>query len=222
MQRAEEEETKQVRLLYSTKPVRVSLGKREYIIPANYFGPKEKDGRDTYDAGAAGYFGFVLFLPEYGGYTTDNWRDKFDRRLIEVLDVKTVDKNEMVFHPDRGYERVNPAGYGDPTARFQNARPGLEDRPSIQAYGLQGFRPKGSNAGVTWTGKRGNGEFVFFRCHLAPGDQQQAGTHPLCDVRYFSEQEDLFIAYRYSNDHLPKWREIDDAVWAKLRQWEVR
>lgn len=223
LRRAVALETQAVEQLYSTKPVRVILGAREYVIPANHFGPKEKDGFDTFDAGKVGYFGFFLFLPDYGGYTKNNWHDKFDRRLIKVVEVKMVDRNETVFNPELGYQRVNPAGYGDPKARFQNARRGLEDKPSFHAYGLEGYRPKYSNVDVVWTGTRSNGEFFFFRCHLAPGDPPQAGiVEPHCDVRYYSEKEDLFIAYRYSNDHLAKWREIDDAIWTKLHGWQVK
>src|SRR5439155_110639 len=81
--RALEQETRAVDLQYSTKPIRVILGVREYMIPANYFGSKGRDTRDVFDAGKTGY-GFRLFLPDYGGYTNENWRDKFDRRLIEI------------------------------------------------------------------------------------------------------------------------------------------
>ena len=74
---------------------------------------------------------------------------------------------------------------------------------------------------MTWTGTRSNGEFLFFTCTLAPGDIAEPATYPLCDVRYYSDLEDLYVSYRYSNDHLDKWREIDDAVWRKLHEWEV-
>jgi len=221
--RALEQETRAVELQYSTKTIRVILGAREYTVPANYFGPKERNTSDTFDAGKVGYFGFRIFLPDYGGYTKENWRDKFDRRLIEIVQVKLVDKSAIVRFSDGHTERINPAGYGEPKAQFQNARRGLEGKPSFHAYGLEGYRPKYSRVNVTWTGTRSNGEFFFFRCNLAPGDRTQVGIlEPHCDVRYYSEKEDLFIAYRYSNDHLDKWREIDDAIWAKIHSWRMK
>jgi len=220
--RALEQETRAVDLQYSTKPIRVILGEREYTIPANYFGAKGRDTRDVFDAGKTGY-GFRLFLPDYGGYTNENWRDKFDRRLIEIVQLKLVDKNEIVHFSNGRSKRVNPAGYGEPRAQFQNARRGLEDKPSFHAYGLEGYRPKYSRVDVTWAGTRSNGEFFFFRCNLAPGDRVQMDIRePYCDVRYYSEKEDLFIAYRYSNDHVAKWREIDDAIWAKIHSWRMK
>ncbi|HMH16858.1 MAG TPA: hypothetical protein VK572_01810 [Burkholderiales bacterium] len=198
MRRAVELDTQAVEQLYSTKQVRVILGAREYVIPANHFGPKEKDGLDTFDAGKVGYFGFFLFLPDYSGYTKKNWRDKFDPRLVKVLQIKMVDKNETVFNSELGYQRVNPAGYGEPKAQFQNARRGLEDKPSLRAHGLEGYRPKYGTSDVTWTGTRSNGEFFFFTSHLAPGEAPKPGTYPFCDVRYYSEKETslLLIAIR--------------------------
>jgi hypothetical protein len=223
MRRAHTREAAAVERLYSTKPRRVILGTREYVIPANYFGPKQKDRSDTRDA-TKSYFGFFLFLPDYDGYTRDNWQDDFDPRLIRVLQVSMVDKNEVVFNPELGHIRVPPAGYGDPTAQFQNIRGMLEETPSLHAYDLQGYRPKhGGGGDVTWVGTRSNGEFFFFESRVAPGQAAPKGSkYPSCDVRYYSEKEDLFIAYLYSNDHLAKWREIDDAIWAKLHKWQVK
>jgi hypothetical protein len=163
-----------------------------------------------------------MFLPDFSGYTKDNWQDKFDRRLIQVIRVNMVDKRQVVVKGGK-VEPISPAAYGEPKAQFENTRPLLEATPSVSAYGLQGYRPRGSTSHVTWTGTRPNGEFFFFRSTLAPGDAPKAGIpNPLCDVRYYSEIEDLFIVYRYSNDNLPIWREIDDAVWTKLHAWRVK
>jgi hypothetical protein len=223
IRRAEIKAAQEVEELYSTKPVRVVFGRREYVIPANYFGPKEKNGLDTFDAGKVGYFGFFLFLPDYNGYTKNNWKDKFDHHLVTVLEISTVDKERIVSFTDGHTERVNPAQYGEPKARFQNGRSLLEEKPSLSIYGLQGYRPKHGNLPVTFVGTRSNGEFLFFDCHLAPGDAPTPGlVYPFCDVRYYSEKEDLFIAYRYSNDYLAQWRDIDDAIWRKVHSWQVR
>ena len=221
--RAEEQEAKQVELLYSTKPKRVILGNREFRIPANHFGPKQRDEPDVYDANERG-FGFFLFLPDYGGYTKENWRDKFDRRLIEVLQVSAVDKNAMVPMTDGTRHRIRPAGYGEPRARFNNRRPSLEDEPTYKLYGLEGYRPKNarSDSSITWVGKRSNGEFFFFDSTLPPDMSPLPGRYATCQARYYSEQEDLRIVYRYFQEHIAKWREIDDAIWGKMHDWRSK
>lgn len=222
MKQATEEASEQVDRLYSTKPVRVVLGSRQYLIPANYFGPKEKDGPDTFDAGSGGYFGFVLFLPDYAGYTKQNWRDPFDRRKITIRSVGMVDKDRIVTYSDGRRGRVGPADYGDPKAVFQRMRKlgMIEAKPSIHLYGLDGYR---GGLNVVWAGTRSNGEFIFFESNLAPGDPPKAGlVNPICDVRYYSSKEDLRITYQYSVDQLSKWREIDNAIWKRLHTWQVK
>jgi hypothetical protein len=224
MRRVEEEETEQVDRLYSEKPVRVILGPREYVIPANYFGPKELEEPDTFKA--EGYFGFFLFFPNFGGYTKENWRDRFDTRLIHVTGVSLVDRNAMIPYFEGGRVKITPANYGEPKAQFENRKSRLEERPSFDIFSLKGYRWRGAGTkgtpGITWTGTRSNGEFFFFESSLAPGEPKRPGiTNPLCTARYFSEKEDLHVRYFYSQDHLDKWKQIDDAIWAKLHRWRV-
>jgi hypothetical protein len=219
---AELRQARKVELLYSTKPIRVLLGRREYSVPANYFGPREKNERATIDAGKTG-FAFVLFLPDYGGFTTQNWRDPFDRSRIDVMWLKQENTKARVRGSDGTYKRAAPASYGDPKARFDNGRDLLEAQPSFKMYGLEGYRRRDSGRWtVTWTGHRSNGEFFFFDSSYPPQHQVPHGTNPLCAMQYYSHAEDLHIAYRYSQDHIEKWREIDDAIWEKIHVWRVK
>lgn len=222
MRRAEQEDAKEVEKLYSTKPVRVLLKGHEYLIPANYFGPKQLHEPDLYDAKDYGV-GFFLFLPTYGGYTKENWRDPFDLNQITVARIRPVDKNATVPYADGHREQVKPAEYGEPRAQFENFKDFLEAKPSLKEYGLVGYVSKIPNMGVFWTGMRSNGEFVYFRSSLVPGKSEGPGIiYPQCDVRYYSEKEDLYISYRYSQRHFSKWRDIDDAIWAKFHGWRIK
>jgi hypothetical protein len=220
--RAQEQDAREVELLYSTKPRRVFLGPRQFNVPANYFGSKQRDEPSSFDATEHG-FGFVLFLPDFGGYTKANWQDPFDRRRIDVLWVRLVDRNAMVPSTDGTYGPPTPASYGEPQARFANLRAFLEAQASLKMYGLEGYRRRGSGEKrVTWTGYRANGEFFFFDSTTAPGQTVPQWMNPLCTTQYYSAAEDLHVAYRYSQDHIEKWREIDDAIWAKIGAWRVK
>lgn len=221
MQRAREEEAREVEQLYSTKPVRVRLGDRQYLIPVNYLTPKGKNYEDTLNYR---HLPFSLFLPDYGGFTKENWQKGwFDRRRIDVVELKQVDKTAIVPHTELGSAVIQPAGYGEPRARFENRRKSLEAKPSFREYGLEGYLRKNKTRGATWTGTRTNGEFFFFEASLAPGQEAPFPDYkPLCDVRYYSEKEDLYISYRYFQEHISKWREIDDSVWRKIGDWKVR
>jgi hypothetical protein len=223
MQGAVEAESREVERLYSTKAIRFRLGGRRYSVPVNYFTPK---GRDEPESGDSEGFGFTLFLPNFVGYTKDNWKDPFDRRLVKVIEVKPVDKLAIVTLTDGTSRRVSPSSYGESKARFENRKPRLESQPSFSLYGLTGYRYKGGGAtpGIVWTGTRSNGEFFFFESPLAPDQPVRPDvypTHPHCKTEYYSEQEDLFILYIYSQDHIAKWKEIDDAIWAKIHSWRM-
>jgi hypothetical protein len=219
-----EAEQRQVEALYSTKPRSVILDDREYVIPANYFGPKQLDESDVVLAQNHG-FGFALFLPDYGGYTTDNWQDPFDRRRIDVVRVAEVNRNELIRQRDGTYRQIKPSAYGDSSARFANRRSRLEESPSLHMYGLEGYRRKGPSPETVWTGSRADGEFFFLECSVPPvelGLSRMGVVNPSCQTQYYSVADNLSIVYRYSQYNLPKWREIDDAIWDKLRIWEVK
>lgn len=168
-----EEDAREVERLYSTKPIRVVLGPREYVIPVNHFTEKGADRPETFVA--QGWFGFVLFLPAYGGFTKENWQKGwFHPNRIDVLDVRNVDKTALVPHIDGGMRKIEPASFGEPKAQFETARLLFEETPSINAYGLEGYRRKNRQPGVLWVGHRWNGEFFF----SGPPPHQASPCHP--------------------------------------------
>jgi hypothetical protein len=209
---AEEEDRREVEELYSTRPKRVFMAGREYVIPANYFGPKERYEPDVFRASEERGFGFFLFLPYYGGYTKENWRDPLDPRLIKVVEVRPNNKD-------------GSKDGGENLRVFNNLRFFREKEAAFHLYGLDVYRRKGKTRGAVWAGKRPNGEFFFFETSLAPDETVLPGAYPSnphCDVRYHSSKEGLYIAYRYAQRHIAIWREIDNAMWAKLHEWRVR
>jgi len=208
---------------YTTKPIRIVLGPREYVIPANYFNPVARDDRDTINIPPDRGFGFSLFLPAYSGYTVDGWGDPFDPRRIHVNTVSLVDKTVMIPMVNGTWQRITPANYGDPKAQFENIKSLYEGSPSLRMFGLEGFRRMNSPEPVLWTGKRATNEFFFFESSLAPGEGLRPGiTNPLCTVRYYSRQEDTYVAYSYSMQNIAQWLEIDTAIWTTIQQWRVK
>jgi hypothetical protein len=220
---AEEQDALEVELLYSTKLVNFWMAGHEYRVPANYFTPKWED--DPTGTKISTGFGFFLFLPNFEGYSKTNWKVKFDKRLIQVLQVSPVDKEATAVYTDGTRSKVLPESYGDPKARFQNIRGLLEDKPTFHVYGLEGYRRKRGFEGgpITWTARRSNGEFFYFESTYWPNtaEKKPGRQNPLCRVQYYSPTEDLFIAYHYSQEHLGSWKEIDDQIWKKLHEWRV-
>lgn len=222
MRRAKEDDARQVERLYSAKPVRVRVGKREYVLPRNFLGPKGLNESDFLDYR---YLPFTLFLPDYEGFTKSNWQEgPFHEQRIDIIQLKPVDKTALVPIAGGGKRIVQPAGYGEPRARFKNLRALLEERPSLHLFGLDGYRRKNHPRvrTVTWTGARANGEFFFFDSTFAPGeDPPPSARYPSCQAQYYSELEDQYIVYRYKQVHLERWKEIDTAIWRKINGWLV-
>ena len=220
MKSALDKDALDVERLYSEKPIVLRVGAQQYRLPRNYLTPK---GAAEPDVVTYKYLAFYLFLPNYGGYTKENWREgQFHDQLIDVMEVRRVDKNAVARTTKGEKAPVNPASYGEPRAAFKNRQRLLEATPSMHMFGLDGYRAKNHRSvkEVHWVGTRPNGEFFFFRSSSAPGEDLPPGVlYPSCVVRYYSEKEDLYIMYRYRQKHIEQWREIDAAIWQKIKEW---
>ena len=219
----EEQDAAEVERLYSTRLIRFKVGKHIYEIPSNYFGPKEGDYRMRSKLfEAEGGFGFSLFLPNFGGYTKENWRNPFDPRRIDVIEVKSVDREQVVRERDASRGRRFAGPYDDAKSQFvKNIKGFLEDTPAFRRFGLEGYYVRYRKTyELTWTGRRTNGDFVYFSCSPTPEEIEQAHIPvPQCRTQYYSEEDELRIFYTFHREHLAEWRAIDDAIWAKIHKW---
>jgi hypothetical protein len=199
MRRAKERDARDTERLYSTKPTRVTLGKQVYAVPANFISPK---GQNEPSPIKPDKLALVFFLPDFSGYTKDNWHDPFDPARITVSELSASQ-----------YELSE-------RERFDGLKRSLEDKPSILEYGLEAYyRRNRANKGLVWVGRRSDGSFFYFRTTSAPGEPGRPGRFPLCDVRYYDTSANLFIAYRYALDHIHMWRAIDDGIWGRIHEW---
>lgn len=220
----EEQDAAEVERLYSTRLIRFKFGKHIYDIPANYFGPK--DYRDwPKNPGAQQDIGFTLFLPKFEGFTKDNWRNPFDPRRIDAVQVKSVDKEQAIREENATRMRGFGTGpYGDMKSQFaENVKFLLEDTPAFRRFGLEGYYIRYRKTyELIWTGRRTNGDFVYFSCSPTPEEIEAAHVPvPLCQTQYYSKEDEIDIVYRFHRDRLADWRAIDDAIWAKIHKWRV-
>jgi hypothetical protein len=211
----------------STKPIKIKLkdSDRVFTIPRNYFSPQEANEPDEEELE---YFGFTLFLPNFEGYSPATARFYAPEHFppiareayynsVYVLRVEEVSK----FDTRNGKQTpLPPNAWGDPKAMFDAVSKGYEllrEDYGLKCYGHKSWEGKGNQ--FPCIGTRSNGELIF----MWASDPPESGMSPyICDVVYYSEQQQLYINYRYSRRNIAKWRELDDAVWAKINAWRVR
>ena len=196
LEKAQEQDRRRVGLHFSTKPIRVHLARQEFILPANYLTPQGRDLPSTMEANA---LQFVVFLPEFEGFTKTNWEQGwFNRERIDVIEVSEDNAHRT---PQRIFDVLKSIS---------------EPIPFREVAGLSGYRRKNGNRGVTWSGNRRTGEFFCLETSSAPDDQLLQDAYPTCRVQYFRRSKKMFLAYQYSMDHLKLWEQIDEAIWDKL------
>ena len=183
---------------YSTAPVRVSLEGHEYVIPMNYL---TAFGNQPLQM-APKYVTVSVFLPDFGGYREDNYRDPFDKRKVTVF----------------WGGAFGGAPPEDQLANLMNHL-GVQKAPEEDRQGLAAYR--GKHEYEKWfAGKRKGGELVLFRCRSEAPDK--GVVNPLCDTRYPNQRNGYGLAYRFSAEHLPMWQEIDERINALIMSWRTR
>lgn len=200
---ADKEDQRIVDEKFAINKVRITLRDAEFASPANYMTPK---GKEVPSSIAANFLTFVLFMPDFDGFTRTNWREGwFNRNRIDVIEAGGSNRHRT---PERILEVMKPM---------------LAQSPLQDVAGLAGYKRRNPKVGaVTWVGHRQNGELVVLDTTSLPGEPTLPDTYPLCKVQYFRRAKSMFLAYNYSLEHLASWERIDDAIWAKLSEWQVK
>ena len=155
---------------------------------------------------------FDFFLPDFSGYTLQNYRDEANPSKVEIVylhgsDPHEADPDAPGEYPPNMLKRLlkdtfNPAAY--------------EDR-----YGLRCYRGRVITDRLACYGRRygAGGEDILLYVPQPPFPQD---VPPQIQARYFSKQYGgVRIAWRTHVKNLPRWREIDTQIWKFIEAWKV-
>lgn len=155
---------------------------------------------------------FDFFLPDFSGYTLQNYRDQTNPNEVEVVYLHgsgphEADPDAPGEYPPNMLKRLlkdtfNPAVY--------------EDR-----YGLRCYRGRVLTDRLACYGKRGGagGEDILL---YVPQPPFPPDVFPQIQARYFSKRYGgVRIAWRTHVGNLPRWREIDTQIWKFIEAWKV-
>ena len=156
---------------------------------------------------------FDFFLPDFTGYTLQNYRNDFDEHKVEVVYLHAGDPHEA--DPDA------PGEY-PPNMLKRSLRDLLDPHDYKDMYGLRCYKGRVQTDRLTCYGRRdqSSGEDIMLTTLVPP--YPEGVTFPQMQARYFSKRYGgVRIFWRAHVSSLPRWREIDAQIWKLVDQWNV-
>ncbi len=155
--------------------------------------------------------GFGFFLPSFGGYDENNFTSLLGENGRVQVDIESASLDSI---------RKSPPRYGNTTLIREYLGGGIEATPFAR-HGLECFRLAKEPRFSYCFGRRPNGQELVWR--VTDGDDK-IFVNPISMVEYHSAQlaDGVLVRIRLNTSHLDKWQVVDDFIWAKLREWQVK
>ena len=156
---------------------------------------------------------FDFFLPDFSGYTLQNYRNDFNENKVEVVYVHAGDMHEA--EPDA------PGEY--PPNMLKRVLKELADPNTYQdLYGLRCYKGRVLTDRLICYGRRDekSGEYILLYAPVPP--YAPGVTFPMMQARYFSKRYGgVRVAWRTHVRNLPRWHDIDTQIWKFIDAWNV-
>jgi hypothetical protein len=161
--------------------------------------------------------GFTMHMPDYAGYTPDNYRKDFDENRVEIIYIAPAPMDQM--------EPGAPGAY--PPNMFERASTGpyrsFDPDKYEEKYGLRCYFDLDKEGDEQYCyGKRDSDldEYLLLRVAVPP--YRATTQFPIMTTRYFSPQyRGLEISWRTHMNNFPRWREIDAQIWKYIDAWNI-
>jgi hypothetical protein len=187
-------------------------------IPLQYERSAVEDGKGPHSpfTGVSGRteVRFDFFLPDFGGYTLQNYRHDFDENKVEVIYLHAGDSHEA--DPDA------PGEY-PPNMLKRLLRDNLKPNDYKDMYGLRCYQSRVLTDRLTCYGRRdpASREDILLYVQLPP-PAGSPNAFPTVKVNYFSRRYGgVRLAWRTHARNLPRWHEIDEQIWKFIDAWNV-
>ena len=162
---------------------------------------------------AHGEVHFDFFLPDFSGYTLDNYRNDADPSRVEIVYLHAGNPHEA--DPDA------PGEY-PPNMLKRALQELLDARHYRDRYGLQCYPGRVFLNRLTCFGRRGTepGEDIMLTALVPPYPADL--RFPMYQARYFSRRYGgVRIEWRAHMSQLAHWREIDARIWKFIEAWKL-
>ena len=187
-------------------------------IPLQYERAAVEDGKaprsPSPGAGGRTEVRFDFFLPDFSGYTLQNYRNDLDENKVEVIYLHAGDSREA--EPDA------PGEY-PPNMLKRSLQEHLNPKDYRDMYGLRCYTSRVLTDRLTCYGRRdaAAGEDILLYVPQTTS-AAAANAFPTLKANYFSRKYGgVRIAWRTHVRNLPRWHDIDAQVWRFIEAWKV-
>jgi hypothetical protein len=203
-------------------PIRLN-GELGFAVPPGYqpfWFDNETDVVDTpktWEEIPVGVLTFRFFIPDFRGYTPDNYLREFDEDRVDVISIQWV---------GLGQERPGaPGGY--PPNMLSRLLKGVSVAGPFKRYGLDCYRREAVNEDNSpnkefCIGPQSDDRYpqVFIDATMPP--YADWIKFPTIQATYFTPRHGgLEVLWRAHAKHLANWQIIDQQVWKFFEAWRV-
>lgn len=157
--------------------------------------------------------GFSFFLPDFSGYTPNNYENEFDPDRVDIVSLELADPRQAEpgapgFYPPNMLKRLFNAGM----KKEHQEMYGLKCYP-----GLANFQNKLSCYGRA---DDSIGEDILLDVYVPPFDRYT--TFPNMQAMYFTRRYGgLQVIWRTHAKNLARWHDIDAQIWKFIDSWNI-
>ncbi|MHB1122453.1 MAG: hypothetical protein ACYC0T_06970 [Ramlibacter sp.] len=192
---------------YSRSPVEVDVADTRFRLAAHYISPQgavfKPEQRLT-------SIGFWVFLPDYGGYTRDNWREPLGNPDCILIRVAA----ETRTRPEEEVERFLAEG-GAETERVGDREATVYDSRKTRARLPVNVV---SRHHVFKAVKAGGGPY-YAVCDAEQGIVEEGAR---CEIFFGDARRGLRVSALFRRTHLGRMAEIEERLSAMLESWVVK
>ena len=161
--------------------------------------------------------GFTMHMPDFMGYTPDNYLMDFDENVVMVNYISPEPMNAMEpgapgAYPPNMFPRISTGPY----RRFDPDK--FEEKYGLRCYAQQ----PGDGDRQDCYGKRDSDldEYILLKVMIPP--YEQSSLFPMMSAKYFSPRYGgVEIAWSSHMRNWPRWREIDAQIWKYIAAWNI-
>jgi hypothetical protein len=163
-------------------------------------------------------FAFNFYMPDFKGYTKNNYDKNFDDEAVNVVSIRFVgmgaeQPDAPGFYPPNVFKRIVES----PNPRFNLEK--YENKFGLRCYETINNEDIGNEC----YGLRDsiNNEFILLKMKMPPYESWVKS--PQMQANYFTPQYGgLEIIWRTHVKHFSRWQEIDSQIWKFMADWNIK